>query len=402
MATAVNAAATRKAAYDATKEGKIEALTTSEYTMAQFRKLKRSLLTRAMAVPTQLGGGQFGHAYLVCSDAELQELANNPGLVQAEVVHPGDVAAIQNGDSHATIALRTQELAAARDQYFTQEGVKAALRDLIIENVPVVCIRDQREENFGYTRRTPRQLLDHLLTRAEVVSIETLGEMIQQRDRAYDLEGEETLKAFFEDIDKHIRQLNSQNVTTSESTLMVSYLAKFELGGNILREAVQTWNARPAGERTWANFKTHFEAADKLRRRVDKASGGRAAQANHTATQPDSESMMALFAAAMENFASSAEESINAAIESKFKEREDNSASDKQLARIKDLERQLAAAKKNGGGGTNDGGGGGGGSNKKHPKCSKCGGHHKQQADGECWKANRDAAPEWWKKRNPE
>ena len=326
--------------------------------------------------------------------------------------NPGDDARIASGDNHAIVSKKGNELLAAKNTYHTQEGVEAALRDLIVDNVPEAAIVELKDETFGYANVAPLDLLQHLKANAETVDVNIIGDMLRERDVPLDFEGEESLKTQFARIEKVIKELKEHGITTSHTSLMATYLINIQgHGGEFLRVAFNEWCAMKATVKSWTKFKAHFSEADKLRRQALKASGGvhgKAAQresANHIKDMD--EKMTAMFAAGMSTMAEAAEESINAAIESKFKsiksDKDENDVNSLLKGQIRSLEKQLKdlQGKSNDGNNGNNDGGGGRTRTNPNPKCSHCGRKHGGNICFMKSKENWDKAPEFYKKRNP-
>ena len=168
------------------------------------------------------------------------------------------------------------------------------------------------------------ELLDHLRSQADTVDMVDVNTLLKERNKPMDFEGTTLLKVFFKNLERIIKLLdNDHQITSSHSELIVRYLLQIgKVDSDIMRNAVNKWNALSKVARTWTKFKTHFATADKKRREAIKARKPFTRtdhQANNTTEGLTSEDMSAMFAASFETFASGAEESINAAINSKFK-----------------------------------------------------------------------------------
>ena len=196
MAATISAATTRNLAYTAIKSQEVRRITTGDYSLEDYVRFEKDILAASQAVPSILGGGSHGHAWMVTDTDGFQQLTGDATLTQAKIANPGTVPGIANGDSHATIALKTAELVSQLDAFYTQEGAEAGLRDLIIGRVPKVTIQELDDENFGYTKVTPLELLSHLKDNAEIVDAVELNEKLAQRDELMDFESDTSLKVY--------------------------------------------------------------------------------------------------------------------------------------------------------------------------------------------------------------
>ena len=411
MAANVCATTTRNIAYRAILDQEVRRLTSADYTTRDFHEFEKDIVKAAKSVPSILGGGKHGHAWLVKDTAGFQKLTGDASIVQAMIDHPGTVGAIVANDSHATIALKTAQQAERLSAFYTQSGCADGLRDLIIKRVPKPAIEDLEDVDEGWAGITALELLDHLRDQAEIVDVVDVNALLMERDEPIDFEGTTSLKTFFKDKERIIKVLKDDHqISSSHSELMVRYLLQIgKADGDIMRTAVDSWNALSKAARTWTDFKTHFAKADKKRRDAIKAREPFQRtdhQANNVTDGVTQEDISAMFAAAFETFATGAEESINAAIDNKFKHWEnkptgttETKATKKEAdlrKQIDALQRKLAAQAKSDGGESDQ-------AEWQKKPCKYCNKHH-PTAEEKCWKKkeNRWKAPENWKKANPE
>jgi hypothetical protein len=418
MAAAISAATTRNIAYQAVKSQQVRRIERADYTTEELAIFEKDILAASLVVPTTLGGGEHGHSWLLY-DADDYKLYSGKDITQTTVPNPGNVPNITSGDSAATVALKTANKVAELDVYYTQEGVKAGLVDLIVANVPKQAIQDLDDPDHGFTKTTPLQLLEQLREGAETVDFVTIAERLEERNAPIDFEGAETLKSFFAKIDKLIKDLKTDHVATSHSELMINYLRQIEgQRAPEFREALTEWHNKGRTGQTWKKFKEIFGEADRRRRRAIKASSsanGSNAGGIHSANAATSvtrDDITEMFANAMQVFGEAADQSIHAAIESKFNSIVDSGATQTYIGsnqagdaatykkRIEELEKKLEEAKKSGKKG--DGAKKGEDKWKDYPKCEHCNLRHKLPVD-QCWKkkGNWDSAPAWWKAKNP-
>ena len=226
MATAISRTTTRNIAYNAIKSQDVKRLPTDSYSLEEYLRFDKKILAASQAVPTSLDGGKHGHAFLV-QDAEGYKQLTGTDIIQDKIDHPGGVPSIDAKDSHATIALKTAEKLAELDTYYTQEGVEAGLRDLIIKNVPKSTIEELEDSRFGFSKVTPLELLQHLKQEAEIVDAIDITTMLTDRDTPIDFEGEETLKTHLIKINKTIRRNNSD--ATHDPIDLLLILTSFEV-----------------------------------------------------------------------------------------------------------------------------------------------------------------------------
>jgi hypothetical protein len=442
MAASISAATTRNVAYQVVMGQKVRGIKTTDYTAEAMTALDKDLLAASLAVPSMLGGGKHGHSWMLFDEAGYRTYSGRT-TGQTYITNPGNTPSIAIGDSAAVVSQKTAELVGLLDSYYTQEGVKAGLRDLILKNVPKQSIQDLEDRDHGFTKITLLALLQHLRSNAEAVDYLSITEKLAQRNAPIDFEGDESLKSFFARIDRLIKELRDDSVATSHSKLIVLYLGQLEgQGGPELREALSKWYALTEAQKTWGRFKTTFADADRLRRQALKA-GSNASSANaggvhiHSANNVRNvggndgilqsgggdgvsrQEILQMFSQGLQVFADEAQHSINEAIEQKFKGLTTSGATmavhkdgkgtsggsvrtnEAALMRqVEDLKRQIKALAKKAT--KNDGTKNNGVPAVEAKQCPHCPGKHKPNKDGvvKCWKTvHCHLAPEWWLKR---
>ena len=73
----------------------------------------------AEKVPTELGGGNHGHTWLVTSKADYK-MSCGEDITQDVVQTPKVEPNIHTNNSHATIEIKTSQKAIALNEYYTQ------------------------------------------------------------------------------------------------------------------------------------------------------------------------------------------------------------------------------------------------------------------------------------------
>ena len=412
MAAAFNATATQAAAYQTVMMQKVATISTVEFTYDSYLELHKTILAASTKVPSPLAGGEDGHSYLVLNEADLKEYTGKD-LVQAKTPKPDLKPNIVGNDSNATISLKTHKKAIELNTYFTQEGVESGLRDLIVKSVPKAIITELKHRQFGFAKVTLLQLLEKIKDEAEPTDIISLNDLLQEREEQIDFEGEQTLKEFFKDIDEVIKKLDKDHdIDTSFKLLTAKYLLQIERhGGDIFRSHLTTWRAKPKADKTWDNFKQHWCAADKERRKTLKLNiESENKDSAHNVQEDAQQQIDVMFAAGMTSFADAAEESIHAAIEKKFEEltngntggggNKNDTKTDDNASIIEMLRKEIKALRNK----LKSGGDDVGSDNKTssgYPKCGKCGWRHKG-GEKECWhkKENSHKAP--WNQKKAE
>ena len=70
MAAAISVATIRNTAYNVIKTQEVRRIVNGDFSMEEFTRFEKDLLHASQAVPSTLGGGQHGHAWLKKCEAE--------------------------------------------------------------------------------------------------------------------------------------------------------------------------------------------------------------------------------------------------------------------------------------------------------------------------------------------
>ena len=199
-ATAFNATATQKVAYDTVIGQRVKAIVMAEYSLEDFQALKRDVLKAALKVPIGLANSKSGCAYLILILNDLQKFTNDNTLAQAEIDNPGSETKLGGNDSHATIYRKISEKALKLTKNHTQEDTKSRLRDLIVAHVLAATILELKDHQFGHERVSPKEMLDHLEKGVEPTSILSLNDLMDMREAQMDFNDEGGLTKLFKNV----------------------------------------------------------------------------------------------------------------------------------------------------------------------------------------------------------
>ena len=169
--------------------------------------------------------------------------------------------------------------------YYTQQGVTQGLRDLIAANVPKAVISELKDRHFGFEAVSPLELLQHIEGEAEPIDIIGQNELMEARDTPIDFEGETSLKEFFKQIDKTIKQLDDDHdIDTSHKSLMAKYLLQIEQeGGGASSGTTSSHGGRDP--RTTRHGKTSRKRGSKPTRRGGQTTSSARARASSGSRQ---------------------------------------------------------------------------------------------------------------------
>ena len=114
------AATTRNIAYNTILAQPVERIDSEDHSLREYLKFKKSIVRAAKSLPTELGGGANGHAWLVLSGTEFSKL--DGAKAQVIIDHPGLTPNIKKDMTSAEVALATKKKKAELEGFYTQEG----------------------------------------------------------------------------------------------------------------------------------------------------------------------------------------------------------------------------------------------------------------------------------------
>lgn len=238
-------------------------------------KIQNELNTNAASVDTTHGTGIHGYLVLTMTANEYLEMTN--GVQHPEPVNPGQIAA------NATAA-------AARNHdndtfhHKTYHNTDKALKKLILAACPDLFVSAIKQQRTGYANVTTLQLLNHLWTTYGIILPEDLDKNLITMATAW--HPTTPIETLFLQIDDGIAFALAGDSPIDDSTAVRTiYKIIFDTG--LFDLPCRDWRARPNIEKTLANFKIAFQAANNDRAATTSTAGYHTNLANATITQND-------------------------------------------------------------------------------------------------------------------
>lgn len=374
-----------------------------EYTVEEYNKFEKSLVTIARSVMSDHNGGQHGYAGLILETASYRKLLKSTTATFTAHAKPTRTATYTPTATAGEIALAKENHAADREQYYTQEGVRDALKYLILTNVPPETLVEIEDDDTEFENVSPLEMMDHLRTNARVTDVFDKKQLLDALHEPIDFDGDLPLKGHFKNVDASIKQLKKHNIDASESIIMVTLLEQIKGHGDFKEEVIK-WELKPATTQTWVEFKKYFSAADHERRQRDQYGAKTARTSGATANQVQTiadiktyidENLLAL--------AHATTAGLNAVMEKpapKATTKASTTTTAESLAeKVTALEAELKRLKATKGTTKAEG------DNTNKPprvKCPHCNRYHPKIPADKCWAlpANQATKPEGWTPRN--
>jgi hypothetical protein len=173
--------------------------------------LEKELIAILAGIPTALGGGSFGHVGVIMDETAYLTMTN--GIAFENPANPGVYPAGLAANAAATVRARAEaEHKELINQFETFEGVRQGVKDLILEAVDNEYLIEIEHETLGFLNQTPRQMLDHLLTRGGTLDFADTKELLAERDGEWNVS--ENPQLYFNRVEKAMKGLLRNGITS--------------------------------------------------------------------------------------------------------------------------------------------------------------------------------------------
>ena len=227
---------------------------------ATLRVLKRELYDNAMSVPSIRGGGGHGHLAITMSDAAYTTLAGTAFVVPT---HPGPRPVHPANATGPQVKEINRQFLSDLQEFQTYKAVEAQLKKQLIKAVPNVFIDELKDQLFGYGNVAVRAILEHLDTMYRQVTPDDLNKNLDNLNRQWS--PEQPLETLFTQINNCREFAEDHDPITVAAAIRAGEL-NLEKSG-VFIDALKDWRKKATADRTWVNFKSHFNEADKERLR---------------------------------------------------------------------------------------------------------------------------------------
>jgi hypothetical protein len=238
---------------------------------------RKFLQENSRATDTHLGGGTLGHLGLIISDASYSNIA--PPTAESPTFWETPNAP---GRAPETTDGTAAQISAARhvweediQTYQTYTSAQQALKKQIISVFEPMYLEILSDNMVGYANISARDMLDHLFeTYGNITSVD-LEINFEHMRQAWD--PHQPVETLFNQIQDCADYSEAGGVPIGPSQqINVGYANIFATGH--FMSACRRWNEKPAAEKTWTHFKSHFAAAHCQHKQMQ---GGTAANAGY-------------------------------------------------------------------------------------------------------------------------
>jgi hypothetical protein len=228
---------------------------------------RKFLQANSRAIDTHLGGGTLGHLGPIVSDAAYSNIAPTTAKAPTFWVTPN-----APGQAPATTDGTAAQLSAARhvweedvQTYRTCTSVQQALKKQIIGVFEPMYLEILNDNMVVYANISARYILDHLFeTYGNITAVDWEINFEHMR-RAWD--PQQPVETLFKQIQDCADYSEAGGVTIGPSQQINVGYAKIFATGQFM-SACRHWNEKPAVEKTWTRFKSHFAAAHRQHKQM--------------------------------------------------------------------------------------------------------------------------------------
>jgi hypothetical protein len=245
---------------------------------SSIKLLKKELMANAISIPSNRGGGQYGHLILTMNANEYIAIATHEFNVP---MHPGDAPTHAQNATAPQITEENRRFLQHSKEYTTFLTAQSELKNQILAVVEPTFLAAIQHEDLGFAPVTVLQILEHLDATYGIITHDQLSENQLMLERSWNPEQpiEDLWNRIVETQSFAIRGLDP----ISDATVIRHTLAVFEKTG-VFTDGVKDWRKLAAAEWNLPRFTSHFTQANLERVRSMTAQRGGFHGANAAAT----------------------------------------------------------------------------------------------------------------------
>jgi hypothetical protein len=305
---------------------------------------RKFLQAYSREIDTHLGGGTLGHMGIIldASHAHISPTTNDEPTIWVTPPSPGREPAATDGTA-AQISAARHLWEEDVQTYQTCTSVQQALKKQIIIVFEPMYLDILNDNMVGYTNISARYMLDHLFETYGNITVVDLKINFEHMRRAWDTQ--QPFESMFKQIQNCADYSEAGGFLIDHPQQISIGYAKIFATGHFM-SACRRWNEKVTIEKTWTQFKSHFEAAHRQHKQIQGESASTAGYHSANAAVTHNEDQMAeATIGALANLATATEADrgvVAALIQSNYrlaKQLEDNSTELRELKALLHKER---------------------------------------------------------------
>ena len=230
--------------------------------------LQGEMYANAISIPTELGGGLYGHLALVMPTAEYAAL--DGAIEYVTPAHPGIQADAPLNATAVQITQLNRQHDKAIERHMLHANVANALKQQLLASVDDMFVSVLRHQRLRYSQVPPQRILQHLINTYNIVTEETLEDNRGRLGAEWNPDqGMEVLYTRITNVQQFAAEAGAHHAI-SDATAMHLVLTALERTG-MFTDACADWRKRTPAEQTLLNFKLDMDHAWTERNRRVKA-----------------------------------------------------------------------------------------------------------------------------------
>ena len=236
-------------------------------TYDSLKNLRDLLKANAASFPSSLGGGNHGYLGLILTPAVYATVA--PGTAFVIPPNPGPTANLVGATTQPQINARLRTHAEQLRQWKEYKNVNDAIKNQLIGAIEPMFIRGLRNQHVGFLNQSIQNILQYLFRNyGQITPIDL--EANEKRMKA-DWNPNDPIDTLVNQIEDAIEFADDAGQPFSPAQILTTaYTLVFKTG--MFNEDCRRWDAKPAANKTWPNFQTHFGEAQRLLRMQQRTS----------------------------------------------------------------------------------------------------------------------------------
>jgi hypothetical protein len=148
-------------------------------TSHDLTNIEKEIISILANIPTTLGGGNYGHVGVIMDPTDYTPMTGGTAFVNPvnPGIYPADLALNAVAGIRARAEAEHKELI---NQFKTFRGVRLGTKDLILAAVDNEYLNEIKHNTLGFLNQTPRQMLEHLLTRGGALDFADTKELLAE------------------------------------------------------------------------------------------------------------------------------------------------------------------------------------------------------------------------------
>ena len=232
-----------------------------EPTYEGLQELKDELKANAATVSSNLGGGSHGHLGLIMTLAEYTNLA--PETPYITPVHPGPLIIAEGTTQHNSTRLTREHNEQIR-VFRESVDVKQALIKQIVASIETKYLKTLRNSVTNTITRSVPEILTYLFHRYGRVNPDTLCQK-ETELRAFVYTLQDPLVTLYDQVED-LKKLGDAAQMPYTEHQIVNFGIQLIRNTHDFQDGLKQWFSKEIRDKTWENFKIHFEDEyDKLK-----------------------------------------------------------------------------------------------------------------------------------------